>query len=62
MKSIQIAHVDFIQNLRYELVLNLQYFEDETRRIRADTASLLQRARSVVPRSKSVAPLDTIYS
>ncbi|CAH2265190.1 jg16845 [Pararge aegeria aegeria] len=37
-------------------------FEDETRRIRADTASLLHRARSVVPRAKSVAPLDTIYS
>ncbi|CAG4931001.1 unnamed protein product [Parnassius apollo] len=37
-------------------------FEDETRRIRADSASLMQRARSVVPRAKSVAPLDTIHS
>nr|BAM19002.1 fau protein [Papilio polytes] len=37
-------------------------FEDETRRIRADTAALLHRARSVVPRAKSLAPLDTIYS
>ncbi|CAK1549525.1 unnamed protein product [Leptosia nina] len=37
-------------------------FEDETRRIRADTASLLHRARSVVPRAKTVAPLETIYS
>lgn len=40
----------------------LQAFEDERRRIRADTTSLLQRARSVVPRASSVAPLDTIYS
>lgn len=37
-------------------------FEDETSRIRADTAALLTRARSVVPRAKTVAPLDTIYS
>lgn len=40
----------------------VQAFEDETRRIRADTASLLHRARSVVPRAKAIAPLDTIYS
>ncbi|GBP51048.1 hypothetical protein EVAR_87625_1 [Eumeta japonica] len=37
-------------------------FEDESRRIRADTAALLQRARSVVPRAASMAPLETVYS
>ncbi|XP_063367249.1 uncharacterized protein LOC134655719 [Cydia amplana] len=39
-----------------------KYFEDEKRRIRADTESLLARARSVVPRAKSLAPLETLHS
>lgn len=42
--------------------LHSQAFQDETRRIKADTAALLQRARSVVPRASSVAPLDPIFS
>ncbi|CAG9120328.1 unnamed protein product [Plutella xylostella] len=37
-------------------------FQDESRRIRADTASLLTRARAMVPRGSSVSPLDTIYN
>lgn len=48
--------------MSYYISANFQAFEDETRRIRADSAALIQRARSVVPRAKSVLPLDTIYS